>query len=269
MSLPDSLRVKPGSKVNLTKIDAANTHKVREGVQTDRDTDALVEKIGRHIHTLGADKRFALLVLFQGMDAGGKDGAIRRVFAAVDPQLMRVAAFKRPSEEELAHDFLWRIHAQTPRRGECVIFNRSHYEDVGIVRVHNLVPKSVWKERYGHINDFEEMLVESGTVVLKFFLHISKGEQKERLEARLSEPSKNWKMDLDDLKERRSWGKYMAAYSEALSRCSTGRAPWYIIPADHKWFRSHAVATVVESTLRDLKLRYPKPSFDPAKIRVD
>jgi PPK2 family polyphosphate:nucleotide phosphotransferase len=268
MSLIDALRVEPGSKVNLAKLDPGDTHKVREGVQTDRDTDQLVDKIGRHVHILGADKRFALLIVLQGMDTSGKDGAIRRVFAAVDPQFIRVATFKRPSDDELAHDFLWRIHSQTPRRGEMVIFNRSHYEDVGIVRVHSLVPKDVWSERYGHINDFEEMLVESSTVVVKFFLHISRDEQKKRLESRLKDPTKNWKMDMADLEERKHWKQYMEAYSDALSRCSSKRAPWYVIPADHKWFRSHAIATVVEQTLADLKLRYPRPSFDPARVRI-
>jgi PPK2 family polyphosphate:nucleotide phosphotransferase len=268
MSLINELRIKPGSRVNLARLNPASTHRVREGVQTDRDTDALVDRIGRHVHKLGADGRFALLVVMQGMDTSGKDGAIRRVFGGVDPQLIRVANFKKPTDEELAHDFLWRIHAQTPRRGQLVIFNRSHYEDVGIVRVHGLVPPAMWKSRFGHINDFEEMLVESNTVVLKFFLHISRDEQKKRLRARLEDASKNWKMDLADLEERKHWPAYMEAYSEAISRCSSPHAPWYVIPSDHKWFRSHAIATVVEDALSKLKLRYPKPSFDPRTVRV-
>lgn len=268
MSLVGSVRVRPGRRIQLSRMPADDTFGIQAGDKTDERTDQLVEAIGRHVHRLGADKRFALLVVLQGMDTSGKDGTIRRVFEAVDPQLMRVATFKRPSEEELAHDFLWRIHAQTPRRGELVVFNRSHYEDVGIVRVHNLVPPSKWKSRYEHINDFEQLLTESGTVVLKFFLHISKDEQRRRLEARLRDPAKNWKMDLGDLKERAHWGAYMRAYSDALTRCSTKAAPWHVIPADRKWFRNHAIAAVVEDALSGMGLRYPRPSFNPARIRV-
>jgi PPK2 family polyphosphate:nucleotide phosphotransferase len=202
------------------------------------------------------------------MDTAGKDGAIRRVFHAVDPQLMRVATFKRPTANELAHDYLWRIHAHTPRRGELIVFNRSHYEDVGIVRVHNLVDRSVWSKRYEHINAFEKLLADSGTVILKFFLHISRQEQRKRLQARVEDPRKNWKMDLGDLAERKHWAAYMKAYSDALSRCSTVHAPWYIIPADRKWFRNYAIASVVERTLSGLNLKYPRPKFDPATIIV-
>lgn len=268
MSLAESLRVRPGARVRLSRIPTDHTHGLSEGEQTDHRTRRLVESIGRHVHRLGADRRFAVLVVLQGMDTSGKDGTIRRVFEAVDPQLMRVATFRRPSEEELAHDFLWRIHAQTPRRGELVVFNRSHYEDVGIVRVHNLVPERLWRSRYDHINDFEQLLTECGTVVLKFFLHISRDEQRRRLEARLRDPAKNWKMDLGDLKERAHWDRYMEAFSAAISRCSTRLAPWHVIPSDRKWFRNHAVAVVVERALAGLRLQYPRPAFDPARIRV-
>lgn len=268
MSLTDELRVKPGGRVDLSRRDPDETFGVREGGKTERTTEAKIKRIGELVHTLGADRRFALLIVLQGMDTSGKDGAIRHVFAAVDPQLMRVHAFKRPSEEELGHDFLWRIHRQTPQRGELVVFNRSQYEDVGIVRVHNLVPKEVWSRRFSHINDFERLLTESGTVVLKFFLHISKKEQAQRLRERLSDPSKNWKMDMADLKERVHWDEYMRAYSEAIQRCSTREAPWHIVPSDHKWFRNHAIASVIESRLERLGLEYPRPDFDPQKVRV-
>lgn len=268
MAFVDALRVKPGRRVNLAAIDAGDTHGVVEGGKVENEYDRCVERIGRLVHTLGADKRFGVLVVLQGMDTAGKDGTLRRVFKEVDPQLIRVATFRKPSEEELAHDFLWRIHRQTPRRGQVVVFNRSHYEDVGIVRVHKLVPEKTLRERYGHINDFEELLSESGTVVLKFFLHISKAEQRQRLKARLDDPSKNWKMDLNDLAERKHWNAYMRAYSDAISRCSTKRAPWYVIPSDHKWFRHYAVAAVVEDSPKKLNLRYPKPPFDASKIVV-
>lgn len=268
MSLIEELRVNPGRRVSLALADADETFGVREGGKTERATEARIKRIGELVHVLGADRRFSLLVVLQGMDTSGKDGAIRHVFAAVDPQLMRVHAFKQPTPEELGHDFLWRIHQQTPRSGELVVFNRSQYEDVGIVRVHDLVPKETWSRRFARINDFERLLTESGTVVLKFFLHISKKEQAQRLRERLSDPSKNWKMDLADLKERAHWGEYMRAYSEAIHRCSTKEAPWYIVPSDHKWFRNHAIASVIESRLERLGLQYPRPTFDPSKIRV-
>jgi PPK2 family polyphosphate:nucleotide phosphotransferase len=181
---------------------------------------------------------------------------------------MRVHAFKKPTDHELAHDFLWRIHGQVPTRGQFVIFNRSHYKDVGIVRVHGLVPKKVWTARFEQINAFERLLSESGTVVLKFFLSISRREQKRRLESRLRDPAQNWKMDLGDLEERKHWAGYMRAYSEALGRCGTDSAPWHVIPSDQKRFRNYAVAAVLERALSGLKLRYPKPGFDPGQVWV-
>lgn len=268
MSLIEELRVGPSGRVDLSRRDADETFGVREGGKSERATEARIKRIGELVHTLGADRRFALLVVLQGMDTSGKDGAIRHVFAAVDPQLIRVHAFKRPTDEELSHDFLWRIHRQTPQRGELVVFNRSHYEDVGIVRVHDLVPKEEWSRRFSQINDFERLLTESGTVVLKFFLHISRKEQAQRLRERLNDPTKNWKMDMADLKERGHWDEYMRAYSDAISRCSTKESPWYLVPSDHKWFRNHAIATVIESRLEKLGLRYPRPAFDPRKVRV-
>jgi PPK2 family polyphosphate:nucleotide phosphotransferase len=264
----DELTVRPGSRVDLSRLRADRTPGVKDRDDAEARTDELTERIGKLVHTLGADQRYAVLVVLQGMDTAGKDGTIRRVFQHVDPQLMRVATFKKPTDRELSHDYLWRIHAQTPRRGELVVFNRSHYEDVGIVRVHNLVPREVWSRRYEHINAFERMLSDSGTVVMKFFLHISKDEQKQRLQERLEDPSKNWKMDLADLHERKFWPKYMEAYSQALARCSTPHAPWHLIPADRKWYRDYAIARAVERRLSGLKLRYPRPAFDPAQVRV-
>lgn len=263
------LTVRPGSRVILSRLRADRTPGVKDRDEAEARTDDLTERIGRLVHTLGADQRYAVLVVLQGMDTAGKDGAIRRVFQHVDPQLMRVATFKKPTDLELSHDYLWRIHAQTPRRGELVVFNRSHYEDVGIVRVHSLVPREVWSRRYEHINAFERMLSDSGTVVMKFFLHISRDEQKSRLQERLEDPSKNWKMDLADLHERKFWPGYMEAYSQALTRCSTPHAPWHLIPADRKWYRDYAIARAVERRLNGLKLRYPRPAFDPAKVRVE
>lgn len=260
--------VRPGARIKLLKTPTESTRGVTGKEEAEARTDELAERIGRLTHVLGADQRFACLVVLQGMDTSGKDGAIRRVFHEVDPQLMRVATFKKPTDNELAHDYLWRIHAQTPRRGELVVFNRSHYEDVGIVRVHKLVTERVWSRRYDHINAFETLLTDSGTIVLKFFLHISKKEQRERLQARVEDPRKNWKMDLNDLHERKFWSRYMEAYSDAITRCSTAAAPWYIIPADRKWYRDWAIATIVEQRLASLKLRYPRPVFDPSTIRV-
>ncbi|NJP06560.1 MAG: polyphosphate kinase 2 family protein [Chloroflexaceae bacterium] len=195
----------------------------------------------------------SLLVVLQGMDTSGKDGTIRRVFGTVNPQGCRVESFKRPTEQELDHDFLWRIHRVTPGRGMIGIFNRSHYEDVLIVRVHNLVPKSVWKERYALINHFEEMLVAHQTIMVKIFLHISKDEQQERLFEREQDTTKAWKLSVDDWHERQYWDDYQQAYADVLSRCSTKQVPWYIVPADRKWFRNVAVAEVVVEALRPLK----------------
>jgi PPK2 family polyphosphate:nucleotide phosphotransferase len=196
------------------------------------------------------------------MDAGGKDGTIRKIMSGVNPQGVRVTSFKRPTEEELAHDFLWRIHRAVPGRGMIGIFNRSHYEDVLVVRVHNIVPKSVWQQRYDHINNFERLLADSGVTILKFYLHISKEEQKERLQARLDRPHKRWKFDPRDLEERKLWDDYMAAFEAALSRCSTEVAPWHIVPANKKWYRNLVISETIVETLGGLDLKYPKPVAD-------
>lgn len=199
---------------------------------------------------LYAAQETPVLIVLQGMDTSGKDGTIQKVMGYMNPQSCRVASFKAPTPPELAHDFLWRIHSETPGKGMVTIFNRSHYEDVLVVRVHNLVPEKVWKGRYAHINHFEQLLADSGTVLLKFFLHISKDEQEERLLAREKDPTKAWKLSAQDWKERELWDDYQTAYQEAINQCSAPRAPWYIVPADHKWFRNLAVAETIVETLR-------------------
>jgi len=209
------------------------------------------------------------LIILQGMDTSGKDGTIRHVMSGLSPLGVQVTAFKAPTEEELGHGFLWRIHKAIPRKGYIGIFNRSHYEDVLVVRVHDLVPRKVWKQRYEQINQFEKMLVKNNVILLKFYLHISKGEQKARLQQRLDDPMRYWKFSLKDIEERKLWPDYRKAYEDALMRCSSKWAPWHIIPADHKWYRNLLVAETIVSTLRDLRLEYPPPSVDLAKIRID
>jgi PPK2 family polyphosphate:nucleotide phosphotransferase len=209
-----------------------------------------------------------LLVIFQAMDAGGKDSTTRRVFRNLNPAGVRVKSFKAPSEREQLHDFLWRIHAHTPRRGYIAVFNRSHYEDVVAVRVRKLQPPEVWSRRFDHINAFESMLVAEDTIVLKFFLHISKAYQKERLQRRLDRPDKRWKFDPGDLDDRERWDRFMVAYGEAVARCSTESAPWYIVPAERRWFRDLIVKQAVINALESLQMSYPEPDFDPTTITI-
>jgi len=218
---------------------------------------------------LWAENRRSLLVVLQAMDAGGKDGTIRRVFGGVNPQGCRVTSFKAPSEEELAHDFLWRINKATPRKGEMGIFNRSHYEDVLIVRVHDLVPKSVWSKRYAIINSFEANLAASGTTIVKLFLHISKEEQAERFRKRLEDPDKHWKFNTGDLAERKHWDEYQRAFEDAITKTSTAVAPWYVIPADRKWYRDWAVLSVLVETMRAMDPQFPPPVEDLAGVVVE
>jgi PPK2 family polyphosphate:nucleotide phosphotransferase len=211
---------------------------------------------------LYAENKRALLIVLQGMDASGKDGTIKHVMSGVNPQGCSVTSFKQPSTLELAHDFLWRIHAAVPAKGSIGIFNRSQYEDVLIARVHKLAPKKVWEARYGQINAFEEMLSENGVEIVKFFLHISKDEQERRFEERLQDKNKNWKASPADFKERRFWDEYQDAYEDAIAKCSTKDAPWYVIPADHKWFRNYAVAEIVVQTLQAMKMKFPKVDIE-------
>ncbi len=268
MSLRQELLARPGRKVRLAEHDPGNTLGFTDKLAAREELEANVRRLAALQYRLFAEGRRAVLVVFQAMDAGGKDGAIRRVMSGLNPQSCRVTSFKKPSEAELAHDFLWRIHKAVPARGEIGIFNRSHYEDVLVVRVHNLVPKAVWSERYEDINRFEKLLARNDVVLLKFFLHISRKEQRERLLARVEDPERNWKITPEDLEERKYWGDYVRAYEEAIERCSTGHAPWYIIPANHKWFRDLAVSQILVETLEGLKPKFPAPKFDLSKVRV-
>ncbi len=227
-----------------------------------RDTSKLVESIGDIQRKFYADGRFALLIVLQGRDASGKDGTIRKVFTGVNPQGVNVSSFKVPTEEEQRHDFLWRVHQRVPARGMIGIFNRSHYEDVIVTRVNRIIPKAVWEARYGQINAFEEQLSASGVRILKFFLHVSQAEQLERLNKRLTNPEKNWKFNPGDLEKRGKWDEYTDAFRDAIRRCSTREAPWYVVPADDKKVRNYLIARTVADTLRSLKLRWPKADAD-------
>ncbi len=211
---------------------------------------------------LYAEGKHKILIVLQAMDTGGKDGVIRHVFEGVNPQGVKVASFKAPTPKELAHDYLWRVHKHTPGKGEITIFNRSHYEDVLVVRVHNLVPEEIWSRRFDQIVDFEDLLAEEGTTILKFFLHIDLAEQKERLQARLDDPHKIWKFSKGDLEERKLWDQYQAAFEAALERTSTEVSPWYVIPANRKWYRNLVISTIIINKLKALKMTYPPPEDD-------
>lgn len=236
-----------------------------EGKKALAEDQPLLQELQQRLY---ADGSKALLVVLQGMDTGGKDGTIRHVMGAFDPQGVVVTSFKVPTAEELAHDFLWRIHKVAPKKGMVGIFNRSHYEDVGVVRVKSLVPEAVWRERYEQINAFEQTLAAAGTTIVKFFLHISPDEQKERLRERQERPDKQWKFSPGDLEDRKLWPAYMEAYSEALTRCNTPWAPWYVVPADRKWFRNLVVSEVLLQTMRGMDLRYPEPEEDVASFEI-
>lgn len=266
----DRYRVKPGSRVDLSDLPADATGGY-DGSKEDaqQETLALNDRLESLQELLFADGRRRLLIVLQAMDSGGKDGVIRHVFDRVNPQGVLVAAFKVPSSRELAHDYLWRAHAHVPGNGEIVIFNRSHYEDLLVVRVENLVPEAVWSRRFDHINAFERMLVDEGTTILKFYLHISKDEQRERLQARLDDPTKRWKFRLGDLDNRARWGDYMRAYEDVLSRTSTDWAPWFVIPADRKWFRDLVISRIVVRTLESLGMDYPEPEEDLSDVVID
>ncbi len=263
-------RVKPGSQVDLREWDPDDTGAFDGSKEEAQDRLLqLNQQLESLQELLYAEHKHKVLVILQAMDTGGKDGTIRSVFEGVNPQGVRVASFKVPTPEELDHDYLWRVHKHVPGKGEIVIFNRSYYEDVLVVRIHELVPRKVWQRRYKQISDFEQMLVEEGTTILKFFLHISQEEQKQRLQARLDEPTKRWKFNVDDLKERALWPQYMKAYEDAMSQTSTQWAPWYIVPANRKWYRNWMVATVIVETLKNLKMRYPEPRDDLSNLIID
>ena len=265
--LPAKLRVAPGKPYRLRDPDAARVFGWERAAAEAVTADNL-RRLGELQMKMYADARHALLVVLQAIDGGGKDSTIRRVFGAFNPQGCNVVAFKAPSSEELSRDFLWRVHRHVPSRGSVTAFNRSHYEDVLVARVDSLVPKTVWERRYAQINDFERMLADSGTRVVKIFLHISPKEQKLRFEERLASREKQWKFDPADLDKRKRWVAYRQAFEAALGRCSTAHAPWYAIPADRKWFRDLAVSQILRQELESLPLEWPKPSFDPTKIRI-
>ena len=246
------------AQVRIADRDARPPKGVPRGGELKKKTKALLERLADLQARLHAEAQQSLLVVLQARDTGGKDGTIRRVFDAVNPQGCIVTSFKKPSEVELRHDFLWRIHKAVPAKGMIGIFNRSHYEDVLVVRVRNLAPRREWSKRYDQINAFERSLTENGVTILKFFLHISKAEQKERLLARLDDPTKQWKFSADDLGERALWGSYTTAYRDALRKCSTPWAPWYVVPADKKKVRNYLVAQVVVDTLKRMSPKYPK-----------
>lgn len=270
MSLPKAIRpvlVKPGARVRLRAIDTDEDGGLHKEAG-EKELAKEVERVAALQDRLYAEKKQALLVILQGMDTSGKDGTIKDVFRETHPFGVDVTPFGVPTSDELAHDFLWRVHAKAPRLGHIAVFNRSHYEDVLVVRVHDLQPRQVWKERYEQINRFERTLVETGTRVLKIFLHISKREQLERLRGRLADPHKQWKFRLGDLDDRRKWDDYQEAYADALTRCSTDEAPWWIVPADKKWYRSLVVARLVADTLAKMAPEYPEPELDLKKIKL-
>lgn len=264
----DALRVPPGTRAGLPRRDPGATFgfdKVTAQAATARALDRLTELQDR----LWAEGKRAVLVVLQGIDSAGKDGVIKKVMTAFNPQGCPVTSFKVPSAEELAHDYLWRVHRRVPKRGEIGIFNRSHYEDVLIVRVHELVPKRVWSKRYDQINDFERMLTDTGTTIVKFFLSIDRDEQRERFQARYDDPAKRWKFSMGDLAERRRWDDYQAAFEDALTKTSTEVAPWYVIPANRKWFRDLAVASVLADTIAALRPAYPQPEDLPTGLAIE
>jgi len=267
MELRDKLVVRPDKPVKLRDWDPAETLGLEKESAVEK-TEKSMARLDELQYLMYAGHRHALLVVLQGMDGAGKDGTIRHVMGGLNPQGCHVTSFKAPSAEEADHDFLWRVHRAVPPAGDVAIFNRSHYEDVLVTRVRKLVPKEVWSGRYDQINRFEQLLTDSGVVIAKFFLHISKDEQRRRFEQRLRDPTKQWKLSLDDFEDRKHWDQYAAAYEEALARCSTAAAPWFVVPADKKWFRNFAVSRVLVETLEALDMRFPKPSVDLSRIKL-
>lgn len=269
MNFSETLSIRKPATFRLEEIDPEST----PGAKGKEQARARIEKNAAAIdelqYRLFAENKRSLLIVLQAIDAGGKDGAIRTLSRGMNPQGCTVTSFKKPSEVELDHDFLWRVHQAVPRRGEIGIWNRSHYEDVLVVRVHELVPKSVWSARYEQINRFEANLVAADVHILKFLLHISKDEQKERFQARLDDPEKHWKFSPADVEERKHWDAYMKAFETAVRKCHTPEAPWFVIPANKKWYRDLAITEIVRETMESWKMQYPKPSFDPAAIRIE
>jgi PPK2 family polyphosphate:nucleotide phosphotransferase len=250
--------VRPGRKVKLAAFNPNDTRLMPDKERAEKIFLGLQARLAALQEMLFASHDRKVLIVLQGTDTSGKDGVIRHVAGSFNPQGIRVVSFRQPTSEELDHDFLWRVHSQVPGRGGIVVFNRSHYEDVLVVRVHELVPDAVWKKRYEQINAFERMLADSGTLILKFFLHIDKDEQRKRLDARLEDPTKRWKFNEGDLKERKLWKDYRRAYEDVLSKTSTAWAPWHIVPANHKWYRNYLVGAILVNALEGLRLKYPK-----------
>ncbi|RZK23988.1 MAG: polyphosphate kinase 2 family protein [Hymenobacter sp.] len=259
-----AVRVTPGVHVRLAAIDPNNTAPFEGKKQAEKRLEELREQLSNWQENLYAEHQRSVLLVFQAIDTGGKDGAIRKLLTGLNPAGVEVTSFKAPSKEELDHDFLWRIHQHTPGKGHLGVFNRSHYEDVLVTRVHNLIGPDVWRPRYQDINNFERLLMNDRTRVIKFFLHISKEEQAERLQARLDDPAKRWKFEADDLKERKLWDSYQAAFEDALNACSTPDAPWYVIPANKKWARDLAIAEIVVAALAEMNPQPPAANFDVA-----
>jgi PPK2 family polyphosphate:nucleotide phosphotransferase len=250
-------RVNPGEPIELAKLDpnACEQHEKKKDVE--KELEHQRDRLSKLQQRLYAENKRSLLIVLQAMDTGGKDGTIKHVFQGINPQGCQVWSFKKPSDEEASHDFLWRYHQRTPQRGMITIFNRSHYEDVLIVRVKQLVPEEVWRKRYHIINEFEQMLTLNNITVIKFFLHISKEEQKQRLESRLQDPDKRWKFSTNDVNERRLWDDYQQAYEYAINNCSTTYAPWYVVPANKKWYRNLVIARAIADTLEAMNPQYP------------
>jgi PPK2 family polyphosphate:nucleotide phosphotransferase len=260
-------RVHPGAKLKLNKLDPAYRGKHQSEDAAKEETEHYLVKLARQQAVLYAEHEHGVLVVLQALDAGGKDGTIKHVFSSVNPQGVRVASFKQPTAAELAHDFLWRVHPHAPGHGEIVIFNRSHYEDVLVTRVHKLIDKAAWTDRYQCIRDFETLLAENKTTILKFFLHVGKEEQLARFAQRLDDPARNWKISEADYSERALWDDYVEAYEDAIEATSTPEAPWYVIPSNHKWFRNLAVSQIMADMMEELKLAFPPPSVNLSDIR--
>lgn len=262
------LRIEPGSRFSIARVDPGDTGSLRDKAEAQERLQEDLDILPKLQYLLYADGTRAALVVLQAMDTGGKDGVIRNVMSGLNPAGCIVTSFKAPSSGELAHDYLWRVHQAVPARGMIGVFNRSHYEDVLVVRVHRLVPEKVWRGRYRQINEFERMLTENGVSILKIYLHISREEQEKRLHARIEDPSKNWKFSPADLEERKLWDDYMVAFEDAIGECSTEWAPWHVVPANRKWYRDAVVARLLREHLEALKLRTPKPRMDLSKVRI-
>lgn len=263
-------RVKPGEKVDFRAIDAGDCSLFADGGKLESQAvfDELRDELQALQKVLYAQNKHRILIVLQAMDTGGKDGCVKHVFSRVDPQGVNVKAFKKPTADELDHDFLWRVHPHVPGNGEIVIFNRSHYEDILAVRVKKLFGDEVWKRRYRHVIEFERMLAEEGTTIIKMYLNISKDEQKRRLESRLANPAKHWKFNPDDLSDRARWDDFQRVYEDLIEKTSTEQAPWFIIPGDRKWYRNLVVARIMVDTLRSLKMDFPKPDWDPSRVKI-